>query len=369
MRSNAVTESRPWIVVASALLALAAGPGCRRESPPPPQEPDEQIVPVAAVPAERAGIRAVVRASGVVTPAEGGEFLARAPEPARIIEVLKNEGEPVQGGEVLVRFELPSAAQELARVRADLAASEALLENARINQSRMRDFVTRGLVPRRDGENADREVADAEAAVDRLARALAAATAAADRAVVRAPFDGVVATRWHAPGDMVTSAEDPVLRVVDPRRLDVTASVASGDAARVVPGATARISAASERAAVALHVAGPVPGSSVDDPRFRLLFAKPADLAVDTRVELEIDAEERADAVLIPSVALIPNGPEQVVMVADGRRAERRVVQIGIADNGRTEVTSGLQAGELVIIRGHIGLEDGAAITVAVGTQ
>jgi HlyD family secretion protein len=258
-----------------------------------------------------------------------------------------------------------------------MAATQAALENARINQSRVRDFVARGLVPRRDGEIADRETADAEAATARLADALAAATTAADRAVVRAPFDGIVAARRHNPGDVVTSAEDPVLRAIDPRRLEVIASVPFDEAARVVPGASARIAAASESQAIVLHVAGPVAGSSssssrrrsTGDSQFRLLFAEPTNLKVDTRVELEIDAEERSDAVLIPSVALIRDGAEQVVMVADGTRAVRRVVQTGISDNGRTEITSGVRAGELVIIRGHIGLEDGAAITAAVSTR
>jgi RND family efflux transporter MFP subunit len=362
--------SSSWLTTIVAALLLTTAAGCDRQSPPPVREVEERVVPVAAVPAERAGIRAVVRASGVVAPAEGGEFLALAPEPSRVVEVTKNEGDSVRSGEVLVRFELPSATQELARIRADMAASQAALENARINESRVRDFVARGLVPRRDGEIADRETADAEAATARLADALAAATTAADRAVVRAPFDGIVAARRHSPGDVVTSAEDPVLRAIDPRRLEVIASVPIDEAARVVPGASARIAAASESQAIVLHVAGPVAGSSsTGDSQFRLLFAEPANLKVDTRVELAIDAEERSDAVLIPSVALIRDGAEQVVMVADGTRAVRRVVQTGISDNGRTEITSGVRAGELVIIRGHIGLEDGAAITAAVSTR
>ena len=41
------------------------------------------------------------------------------------------------------------------------------------------------------------------------------------RATVRATFDGVVAKRMHNPGDLVEATSgDPVLRIIDPRRLE-----------------------------------------------------------------------------------------------------------------------------------------------------
>jgi membrane fusion protein (multidrug efflux system) len=92
-------------------------------------------------------------------------------------------------------------------------------------------------------------------------------------------------------------------------------------------------------------------------------------LPVDTRVEIDIDAEERTDAVLVPLEALIRRGGEAAVMVASGSRAERRIVQTGIEDQARIEITSGVRAGELVITRGHVGLEDGAAITTAIDAR
>jgi multidrug efflux pump subunit AcrA (membrane-fusion protein) len=41
------------------------------------------------------------------------------------------------------------------------------------------------------------------------------------------------------------------------------------------------------------------------------------------------------------------------------------VVKTGIENQAQIEVTSGIKAGELVITRGHVGLTDGAEITVA----
>ena len=349
------------------ILCTMLLPGCRRSEAPAEQPPLENIVPVGAVPAQTAGIRAVVHASGVVAPSEGGEFLVVAPEPARVVEVAFSQGDSVNSGDLLARFDVPSARQDVARLAADLSAGEAQLENARVNQGRVRDFVERGLVPRRDLEVADRELADAAAAVERIRIQHTAAVAAEGRAIVRAPFAGIVAARWHNPGDVVVSpSADPVLRLVDPRRLDVIAEVPEADVSRVVPGASARIAAAEGTEPIRLTVVRREAERVADRMLpFRLVFNEPATVAVDTRVEIDIDAEERANAVLVPLEAVMTQGAESVVMVANGDRAERRVVTLGIEDVQRVEVTSGLRAGELVITRGHLGLADGAAISVA----
>src|SRR5687768_15728987 len=69
---------------------------------------NENVVPVAAQVVETGRIRSVIHATGIVTPAQGAEFLAVAPEPARIAEITKAEGATVASGELLVRFDIPS---------------------------------------------------------------------------------------------------------------------------------------------------------------------------------------------------------------------------------------------------------------------
>ena len=62
------------------------------------------------VPAATGSIRGVVHATGVVSPAPGAELVVIAPEPARIVEIPHAEGDRVQQGDVLVRFEIPNTA-------------------------------------------------------------------------------------------------------------------------------------------------------------------------------------------------------------------------------------------------------------------
>jgi membrane fusion protein (multidrug efflux system) len=186
--------------------------------------------------------------------------------------------------------------------------------------------------------------------------------------MIRAPFAGVVVSRLHNPGDVVSGAvTDPILRIVDPRRLEIVASVVASDVSRVLPGATARLAAAGDARAVRLVVASR-PGSTAATPGamlpVRLTPLDPIPLPVDSPVQVDIDLEEHLNAVLVVPEAVLREGDTAAVFVASGDRAERREVTTGVIDDRQIEITSGVRGGELVITRGHAGLEDGAIITV-----
>jgi RND family efflux transporter MFP subunit len=355
-----------WRHLLLALLSAAAAVSCRRETAPPEQTANdtEFAVPVAAEPARRGNLRAIIRTTGVVTPAAGAEFIVTATEPGRIVEMPPAEGDRVARGDVLVRFDVPAAAAELARHQADIARTQAVLENARIAQVRARELLERGIISRREMEDADRGVADAQADVARAEAARRTWEGTAARAIIRAPFAGVIAQRLHNPGDLVQGiATDPILRLIDPDRLELTASIPAADATRVLPGAAARVTSVTEP--VMLVVATrPVAGAAGADPIARLSFAPGSTLPADTRVDIEIEGEEHVDAVLVPAGAIIKNGNQAAVLVATGDRAERRVVTTGLADSDSVEIVSGVQAGELIITRGQAGLADGAVISV-----
>jgi RND family efflux transporter MFP subunit len=225
----------------------------------------------------------------------------------------------------------------------------------------------RGVAARKEMEDADRELAEAEAELAAAQAARAASEQVAGRTTLRATFDGVVAKRYHNPGDLVEpAASDPILRVIDPRRLEVSASIPIGDISRVVVGAPAHLIDGSGNPVAALKVISrPTlvePGTAAAP--VRLAFAEVTLYAVGTPVQLDIDAEEHSSVVLVPSAALVREGEETAVFVVNGDKASRREVEIGLADNVHVEVRSGVKAGEQVIVSGQTGLPDGAAVAV-----
>ncbi len=357
--------SHRHIVAAVSLCVLVAGTGCRSQT----EEEVETATAVAVktVPATQGSIRGVVHATGIVNPAPGAELMVVAPEAARITELPFATGDRVRRGDVLVRFEIPGAAAEEQKQKAEVARAEAGLELAKAALARARELFDRGVAARKEVEEATRQIADAEAALQQAKAALAAAQTVAGRAIVRATFDGVVAKRDHNPGDLVeAAASDPVLRVVDADRLEVVASVPLADSSRVQVGAVGHlVSAPTNTADVELKArtrpTAVEAGTATVPVRFG--FSKPINIPVGTPVQVDIEAEEHRNVVLVPEAALVREGEETAVFVVDGGKAARHVVRIGLIGGGNVEITSGISAGERVIVDGQAGLPDGAEVT------
>jgi RND family efflux transporter MFP subunit len=325
----------------------------------------ETVVPVTTVTATTGSIRATLDVTGIITAAPGADQLVIAPQPARIAEITKAEGDQVKAGDLLVRFEIPTLAADVASRRAELTRARARLERARAAQTRAHDLFDRGVAARREVEDADRELADAQAGLPEAEATLNAAETTAGLSTVHARFSGIVAKRLHNPGELVdATASDPVLRVVDPRRLEVTASVPIPDVARVVVGADAHMANPGGGAELALKV---VSRPAVVDPGtaavpLRLAFISPTTAPLGTPVQVNINAEEHRDVVLVPAQAVVHEADATAVFVVMGDKAERRAVTLGLTNAKQAEITSGVKSGEAVIVTGQAGLPDGAKI-------
>jgi len=354
----------------SALTVLATmvvgGTGCSNATP--EDIESATVVPVMVAEAETGTLTVRAHASGLVNPAPGAELIVVAPEPARISAIPKAEGDIVRRGDVLVRFEIPSPQADVAKQRAEIGRAEARLANARNAQTRAADLFQRGVAARKDMEDTARDVADAEADLASAGAAAAAADLVAARSIVRATFDGVVAQRSHNPGDLVEgTAADAVLRVIDPRRLEVQAAVPLADAPHIKVGAAARLTGLPDgSAAVSLKVVSrPVmvdPGTA--SVPVRLTLPASVSYAAGTPVQLDIDTDVRTGVILVPAAAVVHEGEEAAVFVVSGDTANRRAVKIGAESDEHVEVISGIKAGETVIVSGQNGLPDGARVTV-----
>ena len=349
------------------LLCCALGPGaCSKEAP--EDVASETVVPVMVAPAQRGTITATVHATGVIAAAPGAELMVVAPEAARILEIPKADGDSVRRGDLLVRFEIPSSAAEALKQRAEIGRAQARQATATLAQTRARDLFERGVAARKEVEDADREVANAEADLQNARAAMAAADTLVSRSVVHATFDGIIVKRSHNPGDHVEpAAADPVLRIVDPRRLEVAASIPIGDAPRIRLGARATLVDAPEGAAPATLKVASSPAAvqtGTATVPVRVAFSGPVNYPVGTPVRIEIDAESHRDVVLVPASAVVHEGQETAVFVVADNIAHRRIVKTGLEDDQHVEIANGINAGDVVVTSGQNGLPDGAKVMV-----
>ena len=115
------------------------------------------------------------------------------------------------------------------------------VQQAQLTQGRIRMLVDKGAASRSEQDDADRELAAAEGELAVAKAALGAVQAQSGNTTIRAPFDGTVTERLHNPGDNVRADEsDPILRLIDPKQVQVMATLPVADTARFVVGATAR---------------------------------------------------------------------------------------------------------------------------------
>lgn len=354
--------------IAPLVLAAAMAGGCHKAA-------DETTDTSAAVPVEVTDahigtVRAVIATTGTAEPAPGADWTIIAPAPARIAEITKAEGDRVRRGELLVRFDAPPLRADLATRSGELASARARLENARKNEARVALLLEHGIASRKEVEDAQREVREADAAVRQGTGTQAAAQDLLAQTRVYARFNGLVAHRSHNPGDVVEAvAGDPVLRVVDPSHMQVIASVPVADLTRIEVGQPATVKvpdadADSEETArvvsrpAAVDVAT---GTAV----VRLALGSGTRLTAGTPVQVEIHTEEHKDVVIVPASAIVREEEEtSVFVVGTDQRAHRKKVVLGIVAGEDAEIRSGVVAAEKVIVKGQEELPDGAAVTV-----
>jgi len=71
-----------------------------------------------------------------------------------------------------------------------------------------------------------------------------------------------------------------------------------------------------------------------------------------------------ADAVAAPLFTLVDKGGERIVFVEKNGVAESRTISIGVIEGDRVQVTSGLNPGDHLIVKGHTEVEDGMKVIV-----
>ena len=206
--------------------------------------------------------------------------------------------------------------------------------------------------------------AEAEARVNESKMALRRARYDLDNATVRAPFDGIVIEVGTEVGQFVGLGTE-VARLIDTGDIRVEANVPARFIEALQPGQTVYGRTGSGGAVVLeLRAALPTEFSSTRTrPVVFDVVSKEGIPAAGQSVTLDLPVSAARSVAAVPKDALIQSrGGWQVFIAKDGI-AEPRSVEIGIALGDRYEVVSGLEAGEVVVVRGNERLRPGQQIS------
>jgi membrane fusion protein, copper/silver efflux system len=178
-----------------------------------------------------------------------------------------------------------------------------------------------------------------------------------DTITLRAPRNGVIIERNVVDGQAF-KAGDLIFRIADHSVVWVLADVAEGDIAALKPGQAVTVTTRAHPGRTftgTVAVVYPHLMKETRTARVRIELPNP-DLALlpDMYCEVQITTGANENAVTVPASAVIDSGNRQVVIVdqGDGRFAPREV-KLGRRGDGFTEVTSGVAAGDKVVVNGN----------------
>jgi len=282
---------------------------------------------------------------------QADEEVMLRPERSGIIEAINfTEGERVEEGRVLVKLRGEDMQAQVERM-------EAQLQLAQREGERQQTLAQRQAISRSEVDQAKSSVSVARAELD-LAKAELAKTE------VRAPFSGVVGLRAVSVGGYVTPTTDIAsFRRLDPLKLELNVPERYGRFIR--PELRVEFSVAGRDQIFTGTVYAIEPGIDEVSRTLRLRARVPnpeGKLTPGAFVEAQLVLDRIEDAILIPSLAVMPGLKEETVFVANNGQAEVRKVTTGIRTADSVLIEEGLKPGDEIITSSILQLRGGARI-------
>ncbi|PZS89821.1 MdtA/MuxA family multidrug efflux RND transporter periplasmic adaptor subunit [Stenotrophomonas maltophilia] len=364
------------VVLALALVGLLAWWLWPRNGAGSSDDATGKTVPVRVARASAEPLVLRLKAVGTVTPLHS--VVVRSRVDGELLRLHFQEGQQVNAGDLLAQIDPRPYEVKLAQAQGTQQQNLAELENAERQLQRYRELQKQNYV-------SGQELSDQQSKVRQLQGRRLSDQASVDEARLQLQYTRITA---------------PVSGRVGLRRLDVGNLVRTSDAEGLVTLAqTAPISVLftvpEPELPALLDAVQAQPSLAVEtwDREERRQLARGSLSSLDNRIDtttgtLKLRAHfDNHDLALFPNqfvnvrlqlgeqpALLIPDAAVQfgsqgnyVHVIGKDNKAQRRVVVLGPADDGRVAVRSGLAAGDQVVIEGIDGLEDGTAVEIIAG--
>jgi RND family efflux transporter MFP subunit len=319
--------------------------------------------PVTAVMVAEAQLPRVISASGSVSAweevpvgAETGGLTATA--------VLADEGSYVRQGQPLVQMNDALLRAQLAQQQAQVQTAEANVSRDDAALARAQELKERGFLSQAALDTALANQRSSQANLAAARAALSETRTRLSQATIRAPVGGLVIRRSVTRGQIIQPGAE-LFRIVRDGRLELDAQV---------PEVELQLVRAGMAATVVSDQAGEVQGrvrivTSEVDPQTRLGVARisltaPGALRPGMFARASIDAGTQT-ALVVPIEAIVFREGKPGVYVIGAENVARFIpVTTGVRQQGQVALTSGVQAGQRVVVRGAGFLGDGDVVRV-----
>lgn len=349
---------------------------------------DVSAEPAAVATAERQTIRSSLTISGEFKAFQDVDVHAKVAGYIKTIYV--DVGDHVKQGQTLAILEVPELAAQLSgadaavrRAKEEISRAQGDLERAKSSHAAAHSAYARlndagktrqGLVAQQELDDAQAKDLEGEAQVSSSKAALSAAeqelevaqasqkqvAALSDYTRITAPFTGVITNRYADTGALVAAgtsssaqaiavvriAQVSVLRLVLPIPESIAAQIHLGDPVKVhVQALNQNIQGKVSRFANSLDLQTRTMETEIDCEN------RDGRLMPGMYTETVLSLQEKKNVLTIPLQAAVRNSDDASVLAVNSRNIlEERHVKLGLEDNARVEVLSGLREGERVVI-------------------
>jgi HlyD family secretion protein len=292
-----------------------------------------------------------------------------------VVALPRREGDWVEAGEVVVELDGRAQRAELASARTAVVAAQAQADEACLaaelaekELSRVETLHARGIASeqnldllRTDRDRTQAACAAARAAVGQAESRVFAAKVQLEFTQLTAPFAGTVAELSTELGEYIMPSPPglpipPVIDLLDPASIYVSAPIDEVDAERILVGQKVRVTVDSRPdqsfdgavTRVAPYVLDILEQNRTVEVEVEL--ADPREIVgvlPGTSADVEVILDSREDTLRIPASAVAEGA--KVLVLADGALVEREI-EVGLRNWRFAEVQGGLEVGEAVVI-------------------
>ena len=284
---------------------------------------------------------------------------ADAPVTARItgqiVEILVEEGDRVEEGQILARLDGE-------RPRLEMLAAKANLERAKKEYLRNADLHARGLVSSAmfEGLKFDLESLKATYDLQRLAY---------DYSNIRATIAGVVSSREIKAGQSLAIGQ-VAFRITETKELVAYLQIPQSELMKFDAGLVATVEVASmpntEFDATIVRISPTIDSRNGTFRATAVIDNADGNLAPGMFGRFTVAYEKHSNALVIPVHALLDEDEQTSVYVVQDDEVVRRTVEIGIKEKDRVEILNGLEENDQIVVVGHSGLRDGSKVLASV---
>lgn len=263
----------------------------------------------------------------------------------RIIEMPVVLGQKIKAGELLARLDAPE-------IKARLDQAEATLQQAERDAKRMASLFNQQAASRADYETADSRYLVAKGVV-------AEARAMMGYVNILAPFDGVVTRKWVDVGDQAAPGK-PLVNIEDPSKFQLEADVPEAIVSRIKQDACMTIRVGQSTSDLSGTVAEITPLADTTSRTFRVKLDVPTSpgLMSGQFARLIVPVGENT-SMRVPTSAVVRRGQMEILFAVENQHARLRLVKTGRRVNDETEILSGLDSGDSVVVDNPQQLFDG----------